>query len=470
MSLASPPPSTTRRRPRGVVLVIVDGISDVCIPSARPETPLQTASTPALDALASAGQTGLMDPVAPGLACGSDTAHLALFGYEPRACYRGRGALEAAGDGLEVRRGDVAFKCNFAVEEGGVVVKRCAAKGEGFAEMCRTEIERMKIGLVGGGKVEVAVKHAIKHRCAVRLRAEPGMLTDCVSGTDPLVDGEKLKRSVAGDGEGEVAGFTAKVVNEVDFALRGALKRFGELDGRSRDEVKGAIKKIDPDGRVPNVVLLRGASEKIDVHTDFRKKHGMTAFLIAPTKIIAGIGHAIGITVKDVSGATGDYKTNYRNKAKAAVSFMLEQEEGDAERWRYNLGVVHLKAVDDAGHEGHLDKKILHMEKIDGLVRTICEGLVASGRGDVLVAVTGDHTTPLRLKGHSCEPVPFVIAPCAAAGARSYAKSCATGWYSDGARIFDEVDLGEKGSFGRFPGLQLMEIVKHFMFERCSLD
>jgi 2,3-diphosphopglycerate-independent phosphoglycerate mutase len=98
-----------------VVLLLIDGLGDVSVPSLGDRTPLQAARTPALDALASAGVNGLLDPVAPGLACGSDTAHLSLLGYDPRRCYRGRGAFESMGAGLDMATGDVAFKCNFAV-------------------------------------------------------------------------------------------------------------------------------------------------------------------------------------------------------------------------------------------------------------------------------------------------------------------------------------------------------------------
>ena len=98
-----------------VVVLLIDGLGDVSVPSLGQRTPLQSARTSTLDALAAAGVNGLLDPVAPGLACGSDTAHLSLLGYDPRRCYRGRGAFESMGAGLDMDAGDVAFKCNFAV-------------------------------------------------------------------------------------------------------------------------------------------------------------------------------------------------------------------------------------------------------------------------------------------------------------------------------------------------------------------
>lgn len=97
------------RRSR-VAFVLVDGIGDVSIPSLRGRTPLEAAAAPGLDAVAAAGVAGLMDPVEPGLACGSDTAHLSLLGYDPRVYYRGRGAFESMGAGLAMAPGDIAFK------------------------------------------------------------------------------------------------------------------------------------------------------------------------------------------------------------------------------------------------------------------------------------------------------------------------------------------------------------------------
>jgi 2,3-diphosphopglycerate-independent phosphoglycerate mutase len=97
-----------------IVLLLIDGLGDVSVPALAHRTPLQAAWLPTLDALAAGGVSGLLDPVAPGLACGSDTAHLSLLGYDPRVCYRGRGAFESMGTGLRMDAGDIAFKCNFA--------------------------------------------------------------------------------------------------------------------------------------------------------------------------------------------------------------------------------------------------------------------------------------------------------------------------------------------------------------------
>ena len=105
---------------RRCVFVLIDGLGDAALPCLNNRTPLEHASTPWIDALARGGLNGLMDPVEPGLACGSDTAHLSILGYDPRRYYRGRGSFEAMGAGVQMQEGDVAFKCNFCtLEEDG---------------------------------------------------------------------------------------------------------------------------------------------------------------------------------------------------------------------------------------------------------------------------------------------------------------------------------------------------------------
>eukprot|EP00160_Parvularia_atlantis_P003567 Unigene12986_Nuclearia_a/m.39396 Unigene12986_Nuclearia_a/g.39396 ORF Unigene12986_Nuclearia_a/g.39396 Unigene12986_Nuclearia_a/m.39396 type:complete len:246 (-) Unigene12986_Nuclearia_a:689-1426(-) len=119
-------PSRTRRR--RVLWVLIDGGGDVAVPALGGRTPMQAAALPTLDEIARVGVLGLLDPVEPGLACGSDTAHMAMFGYEPRQHYRGRGAFESMGAGLAMQPGDIAFKSNFATldEATGVVLRRRA--------------------------------------------------------------------------------------------------------------------------------------------------------------------------------------------------------------------------------------------------------------------------------------------------------------------------------------------------------
>jgi 2,3-diphosphopglycerate-independent phosphoglycerate mutase len=458
--------------PRGVVLVIIDGVADLSVPSLPPETStvLSAARTPVLDALVRRGQTGLLDPVSPGLACGSDTAHLALFGYEPRDLYRGRGAFEALGDGLDLLPGDVAFKCNFAsLDPSGVfVTRRCVDRNfEAEARALCADFDRIPVP--GFPDVSVTVKHAMKHRCGIVVRG-PG-LCDRVGGTDPLVDGEALLPSTPwpasscckdnthhSNGSGDPSAVrTAAVVNSLSDLLRAALATHPINATRAKAGLPTA-----------DVVLLRGASETIEIEDKFSVRHdGIKAFLIAPTKIIAGVGRTVGIPIVDVEGATGDYHTNFDCKADACVERMLMRDTRDDNcggLFQYDLGIVHIKAVDDAGHAGDLVRKIMYMEAADGMVGRIERGLAAGGRANTRLIVTGDHTTPVAYAEHTSEPVPLVIADIVETGDILHVTSKKT-MKADGATQFEETDIGMHGCLGRFPGLELMKLIKHHV--RC---
>lgn len=351
----------------GVVLVIIDGLSDVCLGDGRGGV-LSRAKTPTLSALTARGQCGLLDPVSPGLTCGSDTAHLALFGYEPRGLYRGRGAFEAIGDGIDMRQGDIAFKSSFASLSGSpkddpfgfygnarketkmnqnandspTVVSR-KVEGPSLREeivaLCRV-LDGTR--LPSFPEVQVTVQYAMKHRCGVRLRGKH--FSDMVSDTDPRVAGEPLGRSVPLDGaDAEPDGsrraeYSAAVVNEVSDVFRQILATH-EVN---RDRV---LRQGLPPA---NVLLLRGASEHIHVAEPFEARHGLSAFLIAPTKIIAGVGVTVGLPIVFAPGATGDYQTDYNSKADTCVHTMLTKSDVASDRWRYDVGIVHVKAVDDA--------------------------------------------------------------------------------------------------------------------------
>lgn len=258
-----------------VLLLIVDGLGDVTVPQLGNRTPLQAASTPWLDAVAAGGVNGLMDPVHPGLACGSDTAHLSLLGYDPQSSARGRGAFEALGAGLDLRPGDVAFKANFAVVDDAtrVVTQRRADRhfeDDGRAlswvalthrcvcvaqrRLCVLTVRCMvcvhlvvRVSAVlcaaldglhvasadGGPGATVHVRYATEHRAGVLLRGP--MLCDRITGTgaptrvqrpedvhqlthpcmwaDPLKDNRPLLRAQPLDDSPEAA-HTAHMVNQ----------------------------------------------------------------------------------------------------------------------------------------------------------------------------------------------------------------------------------------------------------------
>ena len=353
-----------------------------------------------------------MDPVAPGLACGSDTAHLSLLGYDPRGCYRGRGAFESLGAGLPMRAGDIAFKANFACvdEATGVVVSRRADRrfeAEGPALCAALD----GLPLPGFPELALRVRYATEHRAGVVLSG-PG-LTDAITGTDPLRDGLPLLDPAPLDAADARAARTCAAVRAASEAMRGALRRHA---------VNAAREAV---GKPPaNVVLLRGCGGALDL-PPFAARHGLRPVVVAPTRIIRGLSRTLGMRVQDVPGTTGDYHTDLAAKARAVAEAVglgeaTTDSPGQASQPPSTpplptFAFVHVKAVDDAGHDGWRAGKLRLIEAADAMIgqlvrRLHARGAGAEGRPDVTLVVTGDHSTPVATLDHSAEPVPIAVA------------------------------------------------------------
>eukprot|EP00475_Leptophrys_vorax_P004817 TRINITY_DN12883_c0_g1_i2.p1 TRINITY_DN12883_c0_g1~~TRINITY_DN12883_c0_g1_i2.p1 ORF type:complete len:454 (-),score=118.01 TRINITY_DN12883_c0_g1_i2:59-1420(-) len=411
-----------------VILVLVDGLGDTGHADLQ-ATPLQQAVTPTLNKLCGQGFCGLMDPVAPGLACGSDTAHLSIFGYDPRLYYHGRGAFESMGAGLEMSPGDVAFKSNFAVirnEDDVVTSRRADRRFEDWGiSLCEDLCGKIE-------DVEVTLKYATEHRCGVRLRG-PG-LSGSVSGTDPLKDNLKLKTSRPLE-DSEESRKTARIVNLVSDYLRQRLETHPLIvDRRS----KGLT--------YSNCILLRGAGHCAEIES-FESRHGLKPFMIAPTAIIAGLGITLGFDRVCPPGATGDYHTNLNAKAEALVETFFKSEKD------YKFGFLHVKAVDDAGHDKNWDLKVKFIEKVEQMVAYLLD-LLGHRQNEFIFVLTGDHTTPVSTGDHSFEPVPFMICDLGASPQTAETE-------------FDEISCGE-GDLGRFRGSEVMNLIKNFIEESSS--
>jgi len=462
------------------VLFIIDGLGDVSVPSLGGRTPLQAAATPCLDALvrASGGLFGLLDPLAPGIACGSDAAHLSLLGYDPRLAQRGRGAFEALGAGLELRDGDVAFKCNFAVldeERRVVTARRCdrdferdgrarpaprAPTTDSRAALLCAALDGLQVAASDGGPgAVVRVRYATEHRAGLLLRG-PG-LCDRVTGTDPLKDGRPLLRSQPLDGSADAA-HTAHVVNAACDALRAALR------GQPANAARLA------EGRpAANVLLLRGPGCALR-ERPFAQQHApYAAAAVAPTKIIAGLAQSLGMRLLAAPGATGDYRSELGAKAEAAAA-ALAAAPGPT------FLLLHVKAVDDAGHDRAAALKVAQLRRCDALLGALARRLAAAGgeAARAVLAVTGDHSTPVSFGDHSCEPVPIALASlprlaAALGGERALMQLPLDvpaegggplpppGAREEGGLRFDELRAA-RGGLGRFSGAHLMALLKDF--------
>ena len=394
---------------RKILLIIFDGLGDRPVTELGHKTPLEAAPKPNLDWFAANGMNGLLDPIGPGIRPGSDTSHLALFGYDPMKVYTGRGPFEAVGVGIELEKGDVAFRCNFAtVDEELTLTDRRAGRIKDGTEQLAKTLDGLKLG-----RVKVLFRAGTEHRAALVFRGKG--LSPKVSDTDPHEEGKKILTSEPLESKGKA---TAKVLNTFTRKAYDLLK--------DHPVNRARIAK----GEAPaNMVVARGAGIAPELEP-IAQKFGVKAAGIAGVALIKGMFRAVGMDVLDVKGATGGLDTDMVAKAEAAIKALKS----------YDLVVVNIKAADLCGHDGQPSEKIKVIERIDQMM-----GHLKTDLGpDVIVALTADHSTPVAIKDHSGDPVPVTI-------------------FGEGIRVdeiphFDERSVA-RGALGRIRGQDLMSIL-----------
>lgn len=393
------------------VLVVVDGLGDR--PVKDNKTPLQLAKKPVLDELAREGSTGLMSTLGRGIIPGSDTAHLALFGYDVGLYYKGRGPFEALGVGIELREGDVAFRCNFAtVDKNLQVIDRRAGrlKDEG-AELAKS-LQGMRVE-----GVEVIFLPSTEHRGTLVLRGNG--LSPAISDTDSHSSEPFPAMESKPEENTEEAKRTARIVNKVVKESKAILSSHP------------LNKKREEEGKLPaNIILTRGAGiyEKVESLED---RYGFSSCCIAGSALYKGVAKYVGMEVPHVEGATGRLDTDIEAKAEAAREALR----------KFDFVFVHVKGADNASHDGNLEGKLLMVEKVNRLAEIL-------SKEDVYLIITADHSTPLSIRRHSSDPVPVLI-------------------YGDGTRrdkvqSFDEVSVS-LGCLGHLTGIELNRTIVDLM-------
>ncbi len=359
-------------------------------------TPLQRAEAPFMASLAKNGMSGLMHTVGVGRVPGSDTAHLALLGYDPEKVYTGRGPFEAMGVGLTVRPGDVAFRCNFATVENGIVKDRRAGRIKTGTDKLAAALDGMKLG-----DVEAVFRAGVEHRAILVLRGSG--LSAHVSETDPHSEGiaVPLSRATAPDGEK-----TARALNEF---------------------TKNAIEILSKFKSPANAVLARGAG--LVPHVEPFSNRGMKGAAVVGIPLVRGICSLAGLDLIPVKGATGGADTDYNAKALAAAK-ALET---------HDFVLLHYKSPDLFGHDDDPEGKVAAIEKIDAALAK-----AFSGRVDILICVTADHSTPGCAKDHAADPVPLVVS--------------APWLRKDRVECFDEISAAE-GALGTIMGIELLALL-----------
>ncbi len=343
-----------------IILFVMDGLGGA--PELGGMTELEAANTPNLDMLAKASDLGLSVPVIPGITPGSGPGHLGIFGYDPVKYQIGRGILEALGIGLEVSEKDVVARGNFATFNGEIVTDRRAGRPSTEENVKACQIINSKIKEINGVKVQAFP--GVEHRFVLKLTGES--LDDEITDADPQKDNEPMLYAKALNDKSEK---TAKIVNEFIKQVSVTLKENKKISG----------------------CLLRGFS-KHPALPKFPDIYKLRSAAIATYPMYKGLARLVGMNVLDVPHVD-DEEESLRSEIK------ILKDNYD----KYDFFYFHVKHTDSYGEDGNFLAKVDVVEIVDKAVPQIM-----SLKPDVL-AVTGDHSTPSLIMGHSWHPVPFLI-------------------------------------------------------------
>jgi len=383
-------PPLLRPEKTKIVLLVMDGLGGLPVEPGGP-TELEAAATPNMDQLAREGTLGQTNPIRPGITPGSGPAHLALFGYDPIVYEIGRGTLEAVGVGLEVKKGDVAARGNFCtLDADGKIIDRRA--GRIPTPEALPVVEKLKkIQLPG---VTSEVRHVKEYRFAVVLRGEG--LSPEINDTDPQITGVPPLPARA---SAPAAEFTAGLFNQWIEQAQMVIKNEPKANG----------------------ITLRGFATHPGL-ISFQEAYGLRAACVAVYPMYRGVSQLAGMDIVQFSGETPEDEFNALASA-----------------WKdYDFFFVHIKKTDSKGEDGDFTGKAQVIETVDAALPRLLDL-----KPDVLI-ITGDHSTPARLKTHSWHPVPFLL------------------WAPATARPDDQVQFGERscarGGFGTISALDTLPL------------
>ena len=384
-----------------IIFVVIDGLGDEPIHQLKNKTPLEAANTPNFDFLAKRGICGLVLPWHKnGKLPTSEDTHLAIFGYDPKKFSPGRGVLEILGIGEKIKKGDVCFRGNFAtVDESLTIIDRRAERIEDTKDLIQS-LNKIKIK-----GVKVIVRKAFGHRIGIIFRGKN--LSANVSSNDPKKVGFGVLKI---KGEKRMV----KFVNEFLEKARTILENHPKNKRRIKE------------GKLPaNYILLRGGGKFKKVKS-FKEKYGLRAAFIAGGTLYKGIGKYLGMEEIKVKGANGTINTNLKGKFLAAKNAIDD----------YDFIFLHIKACDNLAEDGKFLEKKEFIEKIDQNLKPILN------LKDVLIVITGDHSTCSLKKSHCNLQNPILI----------------YGANKDGCQKFSEREC-KKGGLGFLNQLEIMENV-----------
>ena len=395
------------------VIVLADGMADEPIKELGGRTPLEAADTPMMDELSGMSEIGMAKTIPDGMKPGSDTANLAVLGYDPKRFYSGRSPLEALSIGVRMADDDIAIRCNIVTisdddvpfEEKTIIDHSSdeisTEDAAVLLEAVRKELESEKYHFYVG----TSYRHCLiwSGGEVVELAQPHDVLTQKIG--QYLPEDEELRRMMR-------ASYDILKNHPINVARR--------------------EQGLNP----ANCCWFWGAGTKPAL-TSFEETYHKKGVMISAVDLLKGIAIGTGMKVVEVEGATGGLNTNYEGKADAAVKALLEDG--------YDLAYIHIEAPDEMGHQGSIERKVKAIENIDWRVlRPVRDALEESGE-DYKILVLPDHPTPIRLRTHTADPIPYLL----------YDSTVAV----PQALYYNEKDAAHSGVFIN-PGYELM---KHFL-------
>ena len=359
------------------IIVLGDGMADEPIEELGGRTPLEVADKRNMDSLAKRAELGLAYMVPEGMSPGSDTANLSVCGYDPKIYYTGRSPLEALSIGVDMKATDVSLRCNLVTlsEDEDTYEDRHIidhSSGEISTEDAAILLEAVKEGLKREG-YEFYVGTSYRHL----LVWANGKVVELTPPHDILTKriGDYLPQ---------------------DPILRDMMKKSYDILANHPLNVERKKQGLNP----ANSAWFWGAGTRPALQ-NFTEKTGKRGVMISAVDLLKGIAVGTGMDILSVEGANGGLHTNYEGKAKAAVRALLEDG--------YDFAYIHVEAPDEMGHQGLVNEKIQAIEEIDKHVVQVLVNAFEKAGEDYRILILPDHPTPIRVRTHTGDPVPYLL-------------------------------------------------------------
>ncbi|MBF7097070.1 cofactor-independent phosphoglycerate mutase [Alkalibacter mobilis] len=361
------------------ITILVDGMADYPIEELGGLTPLEKADIPVIHDLASKGEVGLVDTIPTGMSPGSDIANLSVMGYDPKIYHKGRSPLEAASMGVDMTDSDVSFRCNLVTltSEDEYTDKTIIdhSAGDISTEEAAALIEYLKVHLESE---DLKYFPGVSYRHLILWKNGPYDF-DLTPPHDIL--GKKVKDFMPKGPYGDY--------------ISGMMKKSFDLLKNHPINLARVENGLNP----ANSIWIWGEGKKPTLDS-FHEKFGVKGAVISAVDLIQGIGVLAGLDVIKVEGATGTLHTNFDGKAAAAIKGLSEG---------YDFIYLHLEAPDECGHQGDLEGKIKSIELIDQKVVSPIFNYLLKTDDDFKIMILPDHATPIALRTHTSDPVPYLI-------------------------------------------------------------